>query len=93
KQTQSIDQQESFTQDLMPIAEKKETKIEKEKWYKPPKRERSAFHPLEWFFWIGWGFYVLFRSIGMVLWIILREIYYYLTWCCCWGPPREIKKK
>ncbi len=42
------------------------------KWYKPPKRTRSAKHPVEWFFWTGWGFYVLIRGILWVLWYVFR---------------------
>lgn len=57
---------------------------QKKKWYKPPKRPRPAYHPLEWFFWIGWGLYVVLRVIG-------TEIKNYFTWCCCWGPPKELK--
>lgn len=56
------------------------------KWYTPPKRERPGYHPLEWFFWIGWGFYVAFRFIG-------KEIFRYFKWCCYWGPPEEAKKE
>ncbi len=56
------------------------------KWYTPPKRERPAYHPIEWFFWIGWGFYVFFRFLG-------QEIVRYFRWCCYWGPPEELKKK
>jgi len=56
------------------------------KWYTPPKRERPGYHPLEWFFWIGWGFYVVFRFLG-------QEIIRYFKWCCYWGPPEELKKK
>ncbi|MBK5112035.1 MAG: hypothetical protein KGD59_03975 [Candidatus Heimdallarchaeota archaeon] len=56
------------------------------KWNTPPKRERPAYHPIEWFFWIGWGLYVFFRYIG-------KEIVRYFKWCCCWGPPEELKKE
>lgn len=44
------------------------------KWYQPPKRTRSAKHPLEWFFWTGWGFYFLLRVVFQVLWLILRIV-------------------
>lgn len=43
------------------------------KWYKPPKRTRSAKHPVEWFFWIGWGLYILLRIVFYVL-IIAAQI-------------------
>ncbi|MFW9924226.1 MAG: zinc ribbon domain-containing protein [Candidatus Thorarchaeota archaeon] len=42
------------------------------KWYTPPKRTRSAKNPIEWFFWTGWGFYILIRVIFFVLWFIIR---------------------
>ncbi len=42
------------------------------KWYKPPKRKRSAKHPAEWFFWTGWGLYFLIRAIFWVLWFVIR---------------------
>ncbi len=42
------------------------------KWYKPPKRTRSAKHPVEWFFWTGWGLYFLIRAIFWILWFVLR---------------------
>lgn len=42
------------------------------KWYKPPKRTRSAKHPAEWFFWTGWGLYFLIRVIFWVLWFGIR---------------------
>ena len=44
------------------------------KWYTPPKRSRSAKHPLEWFFWSGWGIYILLRSIFSILFCVLRVI-------------------
>jgi len=43
------------------------------KWYQPPKRQRSAKHPIEWFFWIGWGLYILLRIIFFVL-IIAAQV-------------------
>ncbi|MHA1124106.1 MAG: hypothetical protein ACTSSB_00315 [Candidatus Heimdallarchaeota archaeon] len=63
----------------------------KKKWYKPPKRTRPAFHPLECFFWIGWGFYVFFGFIFLAIWRVLKELVRYLLWCCYWGPPRDMK--
>lgn len=44
------------------------------KWYTPPQRTRSARHPLEWFFWSGWGLYILIRFLFSFLWIIIRII-------------------
>jgi len=44
------------------------------KWYTPPKRTRSAKNPIEWFFWSGWGLYILFRLIFSILWIVIRII-------------------
>lgn len=44
------------------------------KWYTPPKRERSAKNPLEWFFWTGWGLYVLIRAIFWILFFVLRIV-------------------
>ncbi len=64
----------------------KKGKRVKEKWYKPPKRDRPAYHPAEWFFYIGWGLYVIMRFIG-------TETYYYCSWMCCWKAPRELKDK
>jgi hypothetical protein len=75
------------------LKDKQVTKKKKKKWYKPPKRERPAFHPIEWFFWIGWTFYVFFGFIWVGLKFILREIGYYFLWCCYWGPPRDIKRR
>jgi len=56
------------------------------KWYKPPKRPRPWYHPIEWFFWIGWGIYVFFR-------FIITEIIIFFVWACYWGPPRELKRE
>ena len=74
-----------FTGEKKLVVKASETKG-REKWYTPPKRERPAYHPLEWFFWIGWGLYVFFRFLG-------REIVRYFKWCCYWGPPDELKKE
>lgn len=63
----------------------KKVKQPKKMWYKPPKRARPAYHPLEWFFWIGWGLYIILRFIG-------TETFNYFAWCCCWGAPRELKE-
>ncbi len=57
----------------------------RKKWYNPPKRSRPAYHPAEWFFYIGWALYVILRFIG-------TETYYYCSWMCCWRPPRELKE-
>ncbi|MBD3190069.1 MAG: zinc-ribbon domain-containing protein [Candidatus Heimdallarchaeota archaeon] len=40
-------------------------------WYQPPQRSRSAWHPVEWFFWSGWGLYILIRFIFQILWWVL----------------------
>ncbi|MBN1328781.1 MAG: hypothetical protein JXA54_04845 [Candidatus Heimdallarchaeota archaeon] len=53
------------------------------KWYKPLKRKRPWYHPFEWFFWIGWGFYVLFKFMYI-------EAIRYFKWCCCWGRPDDL---
>jgi len=63
-----------------------EQKKQKVRWYTPPKRERPAYHPLEWFFWIGWGLYVFFRFLG-------KETIRYFKWCCYWGPSDDLKKE
>ncbi|MHA1156329.1 MAG: zinc ribbon domain-containing protein [Candidatus Heimdallarchaeota archaeon] len=42
------------------------------KWYKPPKRTRSAKHPVEWLFWTGWGLYFLIRVIFWILFFGIR---------------------
>ncbi|MHA1212146.1 MAG: hypothetical protein ACTSSH_06775, partial [Candidatus Heimdallarchaeota archaeon] len=55
------------------------------KWYRPLKRKRPWYNPLEWFFWIGWSFYVIFRVIAV-------ETRRYLKWCVCWGRPEESKR-
>jgi hypothetical protein len=68
------------------IVEVPKPKEKKLKWYTPPKRERPWYHPIEFFFWIGWGFYIFFRLIG-------QEIFRYFKWCCCWGKPDEFKEK
>jgi len=68
------------------IVKASKQKEQKVKWYKPPKRERPSYHPLEWFFWIGWGLYVFFRYLG-------QAIVRYFKWCCYWGPPEELKKE
>ncbi|MHA1922711.1 MAG: hypothetical protein ACTSVP_06570 [Candidatus Heimdallarchaeota archaeon] len=65
---------------------------EKKKWYKPPKRKRPAYYPIEWFFWIGWGFYVFFGFIFLALKWVMKEILKYVLWCCYWGPPSEMRK-
>ncbi|HUT79657.1 MAG TPA: hypothetical protein VMZ29_00525 [Candidatus Bathyarchaeia archaeon] len=62
--------------------ESKDT-IEQRKWYKPLKRNRPWYHPLEWFFWIGWGFYVFLRFMYI-------ETIRYFKWCCCWGRPDDL---
>jgi hypothetical protein len=67
-------------------------KVKKKKWYKPPKRKRPAYHPIEWFFWIGWGIYVFFGFIFVGLKWLVKEMLRYLLWCCYWGPPRELKE-
>ncbi|NHJ32741.1 MAG: zinc ribbon domain-containing protein [Asgard group archaeon] len=36
------------------------------KWYQPPQRKRSARHPLEWFFYIGWSLYIILRILFYV---------------------------
>lgn len=64
---------------LVKVSEQKKQKV---RWYTPPKRERPAYHPLEWFFWIGWGLYVFFRFLG-------KEILRYFKWCCYWGPSKD----
>ncbi|MGC9779244.1 MAG: zinc ribbon domain-containing protein [Candidatus Heimdallarchaeota archaeon] len=56
-------------------------KEKKHKWYTPPKRKRPGYHPLEWFFWIGWGIYVAFR-------FLIIAFFNYIKWCCWWGPPK-----
>ncbi len=43
------------------------------KWYQPPKRKRSAKHPIEWFFWIGWGLYIVLRIVFYIL-IIAAQV-------------------
>ena len=68
---------------IVKVSEQKEQRV---KWYTPPKRERPGYHPLEWFFWIGWGIYVFFRFLG-------KELLRYFKWCCYWGPPEETKKE
>ena len=68
------------------IVKVSEQKEQKTKWYKPPKRERPGYHPLEWFFWIGWGLYVFFRFLG-------QGIIRYFKWCCYWGPAKEQRKE
>jgi len=55
-------------------------------WWKPIKRKRRWYNPLEWLFWLGWGLYVIFR-------FLLVEVFRYLKWCVCWGHPEELKKK
>lgn len=45
---------------------------DKRPWYKPPKRERSAKDPREWFFWTGWGLFFLLRVVFQILIIILQ---------------------
>ena len=67
-------------------------KGEKKKWYKPPKRERPAFHPIEWFFWIGWALFVFFGFIFVGIKFVLKEIFRYVLWICYWGPPRELRR-
>ncbi len=57
-------------------------KAEKYKWYAPPKRKRPGYHPLEWFFWIGWGIYVTFRFLFIVF-------FDYIKWCCWWAPQKR----
>jgi RNA polymerase subunit RPABC4/transcription elongation factor Spt4 len=42
------------------------------KWYSPPERQRSAKHPIEWFFWTGWGLYILIRFIFTALFCFLQ---------------------
>ena len=54
-------------------------------WYKPLKRKRPWYHPIEWLFWIGWSIYVVFRFLAV-------ETFRYLKWCVCWGRPEESKK-
>jgi len=66
---------------------------EKKKWFKPPKRKRPAYHPLEWLFWIGWALFVFFGFIFVGIYWLLKEIFYYVLWICYWGPPREMKKR
>lgn len=55
-------------------------KQEKYKWYTPPKRKRPWYHPLELFFWLGWGLYVILR-------LLIVEFLMFIKWCCWWGPP------
>jgi hypothetical protein len=43
-------------------------------WYSPPKRKRPAYHPIEWFFWSGWGLYILLRFVFQILFVILRIV-------------------
>ncbi len=64
---------------IVKVSEQKKQKV---RWYTPPKRERPAYHPLEWFFWIGWGLYVFFRFLG-------KEMLRYFKWCCYWGPSKD----
>ncbi|NPE06721.1 MAG: hypothetical protein GNW80_00435 [Asgard group archaeon] len=64
---------------IVKVSEQKKQKV---KWYTPPKRERPAYHPLEWFFWIGWGLYVFFR-------FLVKETIRYFKWCCYWGPSKD----
>jgi len=40
------------------------------KWYSPPKRQRSAKHPIEWLFWIGWSLYILLRVFFQIFWCV-----------------------
>lgn len=37
------------------------------KWYQPPKRKRSAKHPIEWFFYMCWSLYLIFRVLFFIL--------------------------
>ena len=60
-------------------------KVKRKKWYTPPKRPRPAYHPIEWFFWLGWGIYIVLR-------FIITEILNFFIWACYWGPPRELRK-
>ncbi|NHJ39692.1 MAG: hypothetical protein FK731_06630 [Asgard group archaeon] len=65
---------------IVEVPKQKEKKL---KWYTKPKRKRPWYHPLELFFWIGWGLYVFFRLIG-------TEILRYFKWCCYWGRPDDL---
>lgn len=73
----------SETEDTQTILVPKTKEKEKKKWWIQPQRLRPWYHPYEWFFWIGWGFYITFR-------FFLRELKYYCLWCCWWGPPRDV---
>ncbi|MCF2142941.1 MAG: hypothetical protein K9W42_04505 [Candidatus Heimdallarchaeota archaeon] len=59
---------------------------EEKAWWKPTKRKRPWYHPLEWFFWLGWGVYIFLRFLFV-------EIFRYFKWCVCWGPPDDLKKE
>lgn len=36
------------------------------KWYQPPKRKRSAKHPIEWLFYFGWSLLLILRVLFYV---------------------------
>ncbi|MEA2071044.1 MAG: zinc ribbon domain-containing protein [Asgard group archaeon] len=42
----------------------------KRAWYKPPKRKRPAYHPLEWLFYFGWSIFLIFRALFCILEIV-----------------------
>lgn len=89
----SVSDNAIYADEVTTKPKKTDDKKTKKKWYKPPPRTRPAYHPLEWFFWIGWSFYVLIRFIGIAIWYIIKEIGLFLMWCCWWGPPRELRKE
>ncbi len=83
---------DDIPQEFTTILQENGEKRKKKKWYTPPKRERPAYHPIEWFFWIGWGLFVFFGFIFVGINWVMKEILKYVLWCCYWGPPREMRK-
>ncbi len=84
--TETTNDQSSPTKPSITVMVRKTDEKHRKKWYSPPERSRPAYHPLEWFFWIGWGLYVILRFIG-------TETFYFFTWMCCWTAPRELKER